>query len=132
MRLHTWQLNLEEFCATRQRMPFQWGVNDCALFASDCVLALTGKDFAKPWRGYNTELGANELLQKHGGLEGLATKSLGKPCAVQEIVVGDVVLLAQYNAPSRLGIFTGAACIGPGKRGIIVVTLEHAVAAWSV
>lgn len=132
MRLPTWQLSFEQFCAERRRMPFQWGRNDCALFAADCVLALTGRDFALPWRGYSSEVEAAELLRAHGGLEGFGRLALGEPCEMHKVIAGDVVLICQEDLQISLGIFTGAACIGPGIRGTMVVTREHAILAWNI
>ena len=52
-----------EFLLARAKMPFAWGSNDCALFAADAVLAITGTDIAGDFRGkYTDEAGAFALI----------------------------------------------------------------------
>lgn len=132
MRALTWQLELEKFCLSRKRMPFEWGKNDCAIFAADCVLALTGKDFAEPWRGYRTKEEADALLNSFGGLEQLAIQCLGLCCSLQELVPGDVVLVELETKQHCLGIFTGGACMGPGNRGTMLVPFAQTILAWKI
>jgi hypothetical protein len=44
-KIQHWQTRaFHEFLISRARAPFVWGVNDCALFAADGVLAITGVD----------------------------------------------------------------------------------------
>ncbi len=51
--------------AARRGQPFQWGENDCALFACDLVEAATGVDYAAPFRGrYRTAAGAARALKR--------------------------------------------------------------------
>jgi hypothetical protein len=52
------------FLLERARVPFQWGVNDCALFAADGIRAIAGVDIAEDFRGkYDDEAGAFELIK---------------------------------------------------------------------
>ena len=54
---------LQVFLASRTKAPFAWGSNDCALFAADAVLAITGTDIAEDFRGkYSDEAGAFALI----------------------------------------------------------------------
>lgn len=58
-----WHLQLEEFLLDRKSVPFAWGSNDCALFAADAILSMTGTDLASEFRGkYSTQLGAMKLI----------------------------------------------------------------------
>ena len=41
---------LNGFLRARRSAPFAWGVNDCALFASDAIEAFTGVDIAADFR----------------------------------------------------------------------------------
>jgi hypothetical protein len=48
-----------QFLLSRASMPFGWGQNDCALFAADGILAITGVDIAVDFRGkYSDERSA--------------------------------------------------------------------------
>lgn len=56
------------FLRERGDVPFAWGVNDCALFVADAILANTGTDIATDFRGkYTTELGARRTIAKVTG-----------------------------------------------------------------
>lgn len=129
-RFPDWQLRLEAFARERRNVPFSWGSNDCALFAADCVQALTGVQLCPELRGYDGR-GALRLLQEHGGLQGLATEALGEPIAPVFAAVGDVVLL-RMGEGQALGVCNGVVAIGPGPAGIEVAGMDAALAAWRV
>jgi hypothetical protein len=129
-RFHDWQLRLEAFSRERRNVPFRWGANDCALFAADCVEALTGERLLVGLRGYDGR-GAVRLLQEMGGLHGIATQALGAPIAPAFATVGDVVLVRMADSEA-LGICNGGVVIGPGPRGIEVSGMDAALAAWRV
>jgi hypothetical protein len=58
----------DPFLREREKMPFAWGTNDCALFAADAILANTGIDIAADFRGkYTTQLGALRTIQEVTG-----------------------------------------------------------------
>lgn len=57
-----------EFLLARAKMPFAWGQNDCALFAADGVLAITGVDIAAEFRGkYSDERSAFAAIKQVAG-----------------------------------------------------------------
>ncbi len=112
-------------------MPFAWGSNDCVLFAADCVCATTGIDHAVKFRGYSTAIHAARLVKKLGGLEQIVTSALGEPIPLHKITAGDVVLISIDSIPA-LGIYSGNACLGPGKDGIIAIGRAQIVMAWKV
>ena len=45
-RVESWDLKLDDFILSRQNKKFKWGVQDCALFACDCIKEITGQDVA--------------------------------------------------------------------------------------
>lgn len=54
-----------------KKRPFVWGEADCCLFVADALIALTGTDYAAPFRGkYTTATGAMKALAPYGGLSG--------------------------------------------------------------
>lgn len=92
------------------RVPFEWGVNDCALFTADAVEAITGTDLASECRGrYNSKETAAALLRElcGAGLEEYAAlKAQQYGMAETDIwhaKRGDMVLYVQDTGPS-LGI----------------------------
>jgi hypothetical protein len=67
-RFENWPERLNALIALRCSRPFAWGEHDCALFACDAVLAMTGADPAAWFRGrYRTRRGAYRLLKTFGG-----------------------------------------------------------------
>jgi len=112
-------------------MPFEWGVNDCCLFAADAVLAMTGEDLAKPLRGYTSALAAKRLVDEAGGLRELVSQFLGEAVSPLMAAVGDVVLL-ENEGRDLLGICNGTNVIGAGERGMAVLGMDLARAAWKV
>lgn len=131
-RLQNWQTTFAEFAAARASMPFVWGSNDCCLFAVDAVLAMTGKDHGVGWRGtYTTAAGAVRRVAKHGGLSQIATDALGEPVSPLMAGVGDVVLCINAGR-ELLAICNGGTALAPGERGMEVLGMDAAIAAWRV
>ena len=55
MRVDGWESRLTDAIEAARHCPFVWGTHDCALFAADVVLAITGVDYAETLRGnYST------------------------------------------------------------------------------
>lgn len=66
-RFSDWEDRLRTYLDRVEEEPFQWGTHDCALFAADCVKAMTGADVVADFRGkYDTRLGAAEALREYG------------------------------------------------------------------
>ncbi len=130
-----WPLRLEALVADRQQQPFAWGSQDCALFAADCVQALTGVDVAPPaLRRHRTPRAALRSLRAHGGLHGIAQAALGTPIAPALAGVGDVLLTrpsAQAHHP-MLAVCNGATAIAPGPFGLVSLSLAQVSHAWRV
>lgn len=130
-----WPLRLEALVADRQHQPFSWGGQDCALFAADCVQALTGVDVAPPsLRQHRHARAALRSLRAHGGLHGIAQAALGTPIAPALAGVGDVLLTrpsAQAHHP-MLAICNGATAIAPGPHGLVSLDLAQVSHAWRV
>jgi len=117
VRVNAWPERLAEFIESRRRMPFQWGANDCALFAADCVLALTGTDLAADRRGYTTELEAARLVRDAGGMKGLAAHLVEKHIGL--VQRGDVVL-CDIAGRETFGVFVGEdRWVAPGADGLV-------------
>ena len=128
MRLDGWEKRLNEYLSTVG--PFEWGTNDCCLFAANAVVVITGKDYAKEYRGYKTAKGALSKL-KDLGVEGVATKALGEPKPPAFAQRGDVVAV-KTGDEIALGICIGAKIAAVGQDGLIMLPLSEALKAWSV
>ncbi len=116
----------------RAPTPFAWGTNDCAIFASDCVLAITGIDPAPAGlRLHRTAKEAYRAIQLHGGLASIATKAVGEPVGVSFAGVGDVVLL-KSGKRDALAICNGSVALMPSAIGLLAVSLDSATLCWKV
>jgi len=51
MRISAWEDALSNYIATKRHEPFEYGVNDCCLFAAGAVEAITGEDPMPEFRG---------------------------------------------------------------------------------
>ena len=92
MRYQDWQIRFESWVRDRQAKPFAWGSNDCCTFAASCVQAITGVDPTPAGLGkHRTEKQALRAAQRHGGIHGIATDSLGQPLPASQAQVGDVL-----------------------------------------
>lgn len=123
MRHFDWQIRFEAFIALSYKRPFEWGLNDCATFAADCVWALTGVDPAPvDLRGHRTAKQALRALKRNGGLRGIATAALGQPRPALTARVGDVVL-CKAGTRDMLAICNGREALAPSSAGLVSVPL---------
>jgi hypothetical protein len=116
-RAHDWPEQLIAFVEVRRRMPFAWGSNDCALFAADYVLRITGVDLAATWRGYDSAEGAAAHIAKVGGMPAfVASLTPREPNLAQR---GDIVL-ADIEGRETFGLAVGSGLwAAPGEAGVV-------------
>lgn len=116
---------------TRLAAPFQWGWNNCALWAADAVHAQLGQDPAAALRGgHHTALQAMRLVRRLGGMPAIATAVLGPPLAQPlRARMGDVGLVDEGKA---LAVCLGDAWAVPTRHGLGLLPLAAAVQAWRV
>lgn len=116
MRLEGWEERLAEYVEAQRATAFAWGKTDCAMFASDAVLALTGSDPFAEYRGrYSTETEAERLIDEAGGFEALCTRLLGEPKPVACARRGDLVFgPLRPDGAEGLAVVVGALAVTPG------------------
>jgi hypothetical protein len=126
-----WTARLNAAIAAAEHEPFGWGVHDCALFAADVVCAMTGFDYAAPYRGkYHSAPGAARILARNGGLAGILDTLFDEvsPAKAQR---GDVVLWESETGPA-LGVVTGFTAAAAGPTGRVAVPMRLWLRAWRV
>jgi hypothetical protein len=141
VRCDNWEAALRARVEAARARPFAWGANDCALFAADCVEAMTGVDLAAAFRGkYASPSGARRALMRYGegSLEATVTAILGEPVAATLARRGDVVLFRSFppDSPPE-GIEALAVCLGevaasPGPKVMTYVPMGEWLKAWRV
>jgi hypothetical protein len=131
-RVPDWTQRLDAAVEAARAQPFVWGRHDCALWAADVVLQLTGVDHAADLRGrYRTQHGALALIARRGGLAAIATKALGYPVRITLARRGDVCLVCRATGPS-LGICIGDRAGFTGPQGLAFLPLLECEQAWHV
>lgn len=129
MRLDSWEKRLNAYLKTVG--PFEWGKNDCCLFAANAVEAMTGVDPAKKYRGYKTKLGAAKKI-KDVGIEGAWTAEFGEPINPKLCKRGDVVLF-QNGQEQSVGVCMGTKFAAIAEEGLIMLDMQkHAIMGWRV
>lgn len=106
-RYQDWPIRLEHFIVDRKKEPFHFGTFDCCLAVCDAVKEMTGIDIGESFRGYNGKDEADIVLEKNGGVEGIA-EHVSKHYDIEEIGVpfagrGDICLV-DYEEQLCLGI----------------------------
>lgn len=133
MRYPDWPERLNEFLKKDHK--FNWPLCNCALFAGDGVLAITGEDFAAPYRGPKTKRGMISRLRKvcGGGVEEAATKESGQPLeSVLMAKRGDVVSYDFGDGPA-LGICIGMKAVFVSENdGMIHIPTKKCRFAWGI
>lgn len=132
-RLPDWPERLADYLASMRGVVFEWGANDCAVFAAGAVLAITGH-YVLPATWCDRDEAMNLLRDLRGLVPAVdaALPRLATPALAQR---GDVVLVeATDRGPRRrwLAVCDGAQAWAPGSNGLVAVPMAWAVHAWGV
>jgi len=130
-----WRPALLAYMQATAPKPFIWGEHDCALFAAGAVEAMTGEDFAAPYRGrYTTLLGGLRVLRRDGFTDQAAlAASLFEEIPPAMAGVGDIAVVPEGEA-NALGVVQGPRIyvVGPDVTGIGTVDLLRASRAFRI
>lgn len=131
MRLEGWETRLAAQVEAVRSKPFEWGRHDCATWAADVRLALTGNDAAAAWRGrYRSRRGALRRMRHMGfqTMEAGVTSILGAPLATPLLAQrGDVVMI-----DDALGVCIGAVALFLAPEGLTERPVADCRLAWRV
>ena len=127
-RLPDWRLALSNLVRTQRDAPFAWGTHDCALWAADGMLAVSGVDIGADFRGtYSTAMGALKALKRKGfdTPEAVFPVRVGPALHVSSAMAGDIVA-ADLGCPdgwATMGVCAGAQTffIGEGDEGLVMM-----------
>ena len=133
-RISEWRVALMQFLGEAARKPLSFGQHDCAIFAAGAVQAMTGEDFAEPFRGrYSTLADGLRLLKVagHGDHVALARSCLPS-IPVAEAMPGDLAVCDGDGVPA-LGVVQGAAVyVLQAQGGLGLIPLTSAIEAFRV
>jgi hypothetical protein len=135
VRFPDWPQRLAATLEAARTRKFSYGGFDCALFAADCVKAISGVDYAIAFRGYRTHQQAYRIITEHGGLEKLLISLLGEPIHTALAQRGDVVLAeipVVEEEGLSVGVCLGAFCAFPAGVGLRLHPRSVAKLAWRI
>lgn len=128
-----WPERLAAFVESRRHVPFAWGSNDCATFAADAVLAMTGRDPLVMMRGlWQCSFGAQMAMRTSGGLAWAARRQLGRPLQQPAAAPRGAVVCARVEGLAILGVHMGAWWCAPGAQGLVFRPAREVRLAWGV
>lgn len=131
MRLRDWPERLADLFKTREHEPFKWGTHDCCIFAADAVLAVTGYDPAADLRDtYSSATEAAKVLERFGGVAGVAIKRAGRVVSALAAQPGDIGLSRYEDDRPTLAVWGGNAWHVAGATGLVVVPTDAVLRAW--
>lgn len=132
-RKQDWQLHFEKCVSDNYNKKFEWGTHDCWLWSANLVLAITGEDIAKEYRGkYNSARTALEIIKTYGGISELCTKYVGKePVSPLFASVGDLVLI-EYLRQEAMAICDGRTVLTTGSDGLLSLPISTTIKAWRI
>ena len=135
MKKMNWAFEFIELVKQRRTDPFEWGRNDCVMFAADCVVIQGNADPAEASRGkYKTEQGAKRhLAAVYGGIEQAWDSKLERLENINFVQNGDVVL---FDGPLGVtsGVYWNGGLFAPTMEGVRFLDEHHSAitAAWRV
>lgn len=134
-----WEARLAAAIETARGRPFEWGAHDCALFAADAALALTGEDAGAWFRGrYSTAAGAESQLRRfsvtdENVLEATLTKLAGAPVHPNMARRGDLVTVVTAAGPAVGVVGMDATLVHVvGTEGLVDLPRRLALKAWRI
>lgn len=140
-RVSDWDKRLAEFIQSRRNMPHTPGQQDCAMFACDAVLAITGTDIASEIRGkYTTEAEAQALIQSLTGGLGIPsyiehlTETYEIPeCPIKRARRGDIVTVTLPKS-STFGVVgtDGSTAYFAVEHGLEAIPVLQCERAWRI
>lgn len=133
-RLPDWPERLADTIEAARGRPFSWGSHDCATFASDCALAVVGRDLNGSARGaYASRLGAARYLRSLGCacVADFADLNAGPRMPIVRARRGDWV--AEWSdAELGLGVACGAHAVFLSQTGLTLRPTLGCVMAWRI
>jgi hypothetical protein len=139
MRLAGWETRLNDFIEKVSKQPFEYGKFDCCLFAGEAIKTLTGVDIRTEIISdqYQSKEEADEMLQKYGGIEGIANRVANrygfKPIPVLFAQRGDVVIV-NIKEVDNFGVCIGKKVAFSSAAGLIFlnITSKSLKKAWRI
>lgn len=128
MKIDGWLDLLFAKVEERRARPQELGVWDCCQFAAECILVMTGVDHRTGFPEYHSEAEGQDILDEHGGMNGLLASVFGPSIPVARAKRGDLLELPD----GACAICLGVTCVGTAPEGLRFRPAADAIAAWSI
>lgn len=132
MRLDDWQTPFFAYIEAARSLPFEWGVQDCCLFAAGAIDALTGSTLREQLGAtYTDEASALAYIASFGSLEGAVSSWLGPSSAPNFAGPGDIILGDLASGPT-IGVCLGVICAFSSPAGMLYQQRSVISMCWTV
>jgi hypothetical protein len=138
-RAESWPEFLAAFIEARKCRAFEWGAHDCALFACDAVLEMTGVDLAEDFRGqYSDAVSALRVIRRTALGVGELAENLAANFGIAEVPPalarrGDIVLFdGEHGETLGIVALDGCHVLAPAEDGLDTRPLAIATRAWRI
>lgn len=135
MRRPDWIARLRAEVERASAQPFEWGRQDCCLFAARCVDAMiAGSEYVAELRtAYTDKASALRFLVEQGGIEAGVTARFGPPVPWPRAMRGDLVLVDTEDGVGSLGVCLGEMSVFIShEHGVEYLPTRSVRACWSV
>lgn len=124
-------MTVAAFIARTAGDPWQWGVNDCALWAASCWAGMTGNDPAADLRDtYSTAFECRQVIMQAGGLLALSRRLMDGVDAQRG--GGDGVAVATVGKRTIAGIMSNGRMWLKSERGVIAPEQYTILDRWAI
>lgn len=131
IRRHDWLERLQAFLADPTNAIFEWGRNDCVLFAANCAKELVDLDLVAGINvSWTDEPSAEKALEAYGGLYAATVMILGEPMDNPRMAHRGDVALTTIRDRKFLAIHMGDRLVAPSREGLVNVSIQYATHVW--
>jgi hypothetical protein len=129
MRVAIWEEALSDYISSKRDEPFQYGVNDCCMFAAGAVEAMTGVDPMEEFKGTYSDLRGSIKALKEIGEGDLETTldSKFEEVAISHAQRGDLAFFDE-----SVGVIMGGFAYFVSDEGLERIPREMWEKCWSV
>ncbi|WP_428309245.1 DUF6950 family protein [Hydrocarboniphaga sp.] len=131
-RTSDWLEQLHSYIEAQRLRRYHAVRNNCCTFVAGGILAMTGADVARQqnWSARSLRAVA-ELLERQGGVRGMATAVLGEPRPPLLARRGDVVLFAGVDGEA-IALCVDSDAVMVTRDGLARLALTDCIASWQV
>lgn len=127
------EIILQEWLHSVRDVRFEWGENDCALFAANWVKFYTKNDPAIMYRGeYSTQLGAARIIGSGRTVENIADEELCGRVHPNYASRGDIISTIGEDGLPALGVCVDETAIVLTKEGPRYIHRDLWLNAWRI